>query len=150
MYAIIDERQTGKTQLAIDLFLRDPENTIFIVGNLNQRSTIIKRLGKVSDPNIIKNIKPFHKSLILGIKFKNLIIDELFYKKDWKNLLLETNFNFEDIYIVSTFRDKIKDSAALKKHKNITITNIKSFRENHFYRTNSLKNFEKFYDENEY
>lgn len=146
IYAIIDERQKGKTTLALDLFLKDPENSILIVDNINQRIDVLKKIESKLKPEYVRNIKPYHKEIIKGLKFKVLIIDELFFKRDFKTFIDYAKIVFEDIYITSTYKEKIKNEAFLKLNS-AKITNVKNFRENNFYKSNTLQNFEKFYNE---
>lgn len=154
IYAIIDERQSGKTQLAIDLWLADPENTILYVPKYEIKNILIKRMEDKFDPKNIANITQFHKNAGLGRSgIKKVIIDELFWRKDWKKdfgtfLTALLPMGVEEVYLIGSYKDKVKDSAALSKYKPLYST-VKEFRQNHFWNSEVLKNFEQFYDEQE-
>jgi len=148
VHAIIDERQSGKTTLAIDLFLKDQVNTILVVMNTDVKKNIITEIGDSLQPENLKNIKPYHKNILIGNKINNLVIDEFFYKKDFQLFFKTAKLVANNLYLIGSMKNKIKDMAFLKTFKGITISNVESFREKFYFINEKMEKFNKFYEDN--
>ena len=148
VHAIIDERQSGKTTLAIDLFLKDQVNTILVVMNTDVKKNIITEIGDSLQPENSKNIKPYHKNILIGNKINNLVIDEFFYKKDFQLFFKTAKLVANNLYLIGSMKNKIKDMAFLKTFKGITISNVESFREKFYFINEKMEKFNKFYEDN--
>jgi hypothetical protein len=149
--AIIDERQVGKTDLAIDIFLKNPLETLFIVMSYSTSKVIIerieKKLGHAMDPNAKLNIKPYNTELLKGKKAEVLLVDELYWKKDFKKFMKTAKLVAEEIFIIGSYKNPIKDAAYTKSVADV-ITSVKGFRSGEYLKSQVLKDFEKFYEEN--
>lgn len=153
LYAVIDDRETGKTQLAIDIWLADPMNTTLIVDGMHRRADAIKRMGDKFPEQFINGIKPYNKNLFVGSGSvaKKIVWDEPFMKKEWKAFLKSlqvASVSGVEVIIIGTFRNEIRDRMALAKLKP-HYTTVKEFRQNHFWESEVMKGFEQFYDEQE-
>ena len=118
---LMQPRQSGKTTKAIYTFLKDPENTIFVVHNSNTIEYIHDKVGK-NIKNCISS-KQFHNKIIGKQTPKTIILDEymLFKNKDEIYKIVQV-IQPENVYIFST-PDKLYDKKLIdfvKEHKHTT------------------------------
>mgnify|MGYP006965303323 CR=1 FL=1 len=99
-YITILPRQSGKTKMGIYEFLKDPDNTIYIVYNNQAKDFIIERIGFLSK-NIIthNNIK----NKLRSKRIKKLIFDEyMFFDNKEEIYNIVNTLNIEELYIFSS------------------------------------------------
>lgn len=152
LYVVNSERHKGKTELAIDIWLADPENTFFIVDKLETLKSLKDRIGDRMPSEFENHIKPYNKHLFIGtfLENKKIVWDEPFWKKDWQKFLKDLVVSHlgisAEIILIGSFKHEIKDRAALAKFKP-NYTTIKEFRANSFWYSEVMKKFEEFYNE---
>ena len=77
---LMQPRQSGKTTKAIYEFLKEPDNSIFVVHNNSMLKYIHTIVGSVIEKKIITS-NQFHVKII-GNRFKNIILDEYMFFKN--------------------------------------------------------------------
>lgn len=98
---LVQPRQSGKTNKAIYEYLKDPENTIFVVNKMEKYKNICNKCGKSKLKNFISCYNFFDK--IRDVKPKNIILDEYMFFKDKEEIYKEIiRLNPENIYVFTT------------------------------------------------
>jgi len=99
-YFLVQPRCSGKTQLAIYEYYKDPDNTIFVVHGERSVSDIYRKTrGNIK--NIISNFRLEHT--LRGTNTKNLILDEYLSFKNKDDIYREVpHTRIENIYIFSS------------------------------------------------
>lgn len=98
---LMQPRQSGKTTKAIYEFLKEPDNSIFVVHNNSMLKYIHTIVGSVIEKKIITS-NQFHVKII-GNRFKNIILDEyMFFKNKDEIYKYIQLIQPENVYIFST------------------------------------------------
>ena len=124
---ITSERNSGKSSEAVNLFLKDLANTIFIVKNNAERNEIEKLVlfiareqGKLVDSTFLKsNLIVKGKENLIGRKCKNVIVDNFLQQKDYFRFYKDITLISDNIYLFTSYnsdsfffygRNSIKES----------------------------------------
>jgi len=123
---LMQPRQSGKTSKAIYEYVKDPDNTLFVVCN-NDLVKHIKRILRGDNENIISTHK--FDIFIRGRKFKNIILDEyMFFKNKDEIYKLIQVLQPENLYIFSTpdkqYKKSVFDFVKKSKKLNISFTSL--------------------------
>jgi hypothetical protein len=153
IYAIVDNRSTGKTNLAIDLYIKDPKNNmLFCASQSEKKEMIIKILAKyptLDTKELVKRIKVAGKNAVIGNRAKDVIFDEFFANKNKEDLIFAANptvsLDKGNIYIIGTYKDRIYDKSFITRFK-AELYSVKSFRAK-LNLNPELEKFETFYNE---
>ena len=155
---ILDERETGKTTTALNLFLKDYKKTLFLIKNKREKASVIRLIIELMNTysaytlidlkDVSKNIVSVDSFPFIGKNLSTVIVDNFLQHKDSSKLYLELTKTFPVIYLFSTVNPlkKILEETKLASFSTKIFFSIEDFKKNKTIKS-FIFNFKKYYNE---